>query len=98
MHGRQAHPDAALCVVACMRMLTGVLSCSAGDCLHHGLHCQVRWHLQQSDELMTLCSHAGIVLPENFIPEPQACTAKQNPIHQNGSGYKPQPYQDLTGH
>ena len=59
MHGRQAHPDAALCVVACVRMLNGVFSCSAGDCLHHGLHCQVRWHLLQSNHMPTLCSHGS---------------------------------------
>ena len=58
MHGRQAHYDAALHVVVCMRMLNAVPSCSAGDCLHHGLHCQVC--LQQIDQMMSLVSHGSM--------------------------------------
>ena len=71
MHGRQAHFDAALRVVACMRMLKGVPSCSAGDCLHHGLHCQVSWHLQQVDQVSILCSRQRGRLSFLSSPEPQ---------------------------
>ena len=85
------HSDAALCVVACVRTLKGVSPCSAGDCLHHGLHCQVRWHLLQSYHMMPLCSQQQtFMLPKHRTSQPQNDTAKGSSTCQSCSGYEPE--------